>query len=102
MTELLLLIGGFWLLQSSDTTLEGVEPLVKDKEQQAHFVQANSIQHNKKVNQTSEFEIINKNGIWIFAPVQTKTQKNKVVNNQQDLSGRFITLPDGSKIERGF
>lgn len=95
--EIIILIIGLFAFFGSDSkeigTAESVEKI--DGKHQKNL-------NIRVVDQELKFEIINKNGIWIFVPVQTKTQKNKVINNQQDLSDRFITLPDGSKIEKGF
>jgi hypothetical protein len=49
------------------------------------------------INQKNQFEIINKNGTWMLAPIQ----KNKSKSAMQAKGSRFITLPDGSKIEKG-
>lgn len=56
----------------------------------------------KMANQDLKFEVVNKNGIWIFAPVQQKKEANIMNLKKQNSFGQFITLPDGSKIERGF
>lgn len=45
-----------------------------------------------------KFEIINKNGTWVFAPIANNKQKTLIKTQG---SSKFITLPDGSKIERG-
>ena len=50
------------------------------------------------INQNDKFEIINKNGIWIFANKNAIQQLKKI---QRKPLVEFITLPDGSKIEQG-
>ena len=44
------------------------------------------------------FEIINKNSVWVFAPINN--EKQKITETPREPS-KFITLPDGSKIEKG-
>ena len=46
----------------------------------------------------AQFEITNKKGVWMFTPAVNKNQK-KVIKETE--SSKFITLPDGSKIEQG-
>jgi len=59
----------------------------------------NETQAQEKINQPLlKFEIVNKNGVWVFAPINNK--KQKTIKISQELS-KFITLPDGSKIEKG-
>ena len=50
------------------------------------------------INQNDKFEITNKKGVWMFTPAVNKNQK-KVIKETE--SSKFITLPDGSKIEQG-
>ena len=94
--EIIILIIGLFAFFGSDSkeigTAESVEKI--DGKHQKNL-------NARAVEQELKFEIINKNGAWIFAPVQQKKETNTADIKKQNSFEQFITLPDGSKIERG-
>ncbi len=58
-------------------------------------------QYLPRLDTVKDFEMINKGGVWVFAPIQKNT-KATVLNENNTGQTEFITLPDGSKIEKGF
>jgi len=95
MEILILMIGLFVFFESDSKDINTTKKIETDHKQKPEFVTLK----DKVINQELRFEIINKRGIWMFAPVQ-KNEKQKTAKAQSETS-RFITLPDGSKIEKG-
>ncbi len=87
--EILILIIGLSVFFENGS--ENLDTVVKDVKKIDSKIQA----QNKT---PLEFEIINKNGTWVFAPIANNKQKTLIKTQG---SSKFITLPDGSKIERG-
>ncbi len=87
--EILILIIGLSVFFENGS--ENLDTVVKDVKKIDSKIQA----QNKP---PLKFEIINKNGTWVFAPIANNKQKTLIKTQG---SSKFITLPDGSKIERG-
>ncbi len=87
--EILILIIGLSVFFENGS--ENLDTVVKDVKKIDSKIQA----QNKT---PLKFEIINKNGTWVFAPIANNKQKTLIKTQG---SSKFITLPDGSKIERG-
>ncbi|NYT27890.1 MAG: hypothetical protein H0A76_08330 [Candidatus Thiodubiliella endoseptemdiera] len=87
--EILILIIGLSVFFENGS--ENLDTVVKDVKKIDSKIQA----QNKP---PLKFEIINKNGTWVFAPIANNKQKTLIKTQG---SSKFITLPDGSKIEKG-
>ncbi len=87
--EILILIIGLSVFFENGS--ENLDTVVKDVKKIDSKIQA----QNKP---PLKFEIINKNGTWVFAPIANNKQKTLIKTQE---SSKFITLPDGSKIEKG-
>ncbi len=87
--EILILIIGLSVFFENGS--ENLDTVVKDVKKIDSKIQA----QNKT---PLKFEIINKNGTWVFAPIANNKQKTLIKTQG---SSKFITLPDGSKIEKG-
>lgn len=54
------------------------------------------------ISQETIFEIVNVNGTWVFAPIKPMVNKKEATKKQLKVKELgFITLPNGSKIEKG-
>ncbi len=95
MEILILMIGLFVFFESDSKDIDTTKVRKIETDYKPEFLTLK----DEVINQELRFEIINKRGIWVFAPVQ-KNEKQKTAKVQSEAS-RFITLPDGSKIEKG-
>ncbi len=95
MEILTLIIGLFMFSESDSKDIDTIKVRKIETDYKSEFINLK----DEAINQELRFEIINKKGIWVFAPVQ-KNKKQKTEKVQSEAS-RFITLPDGSKIEKG-
>lgn len=95
MLEVFLLVVIFTGFYSENQVNQSVKNNNNDKEVMK------DLKGHKKINAENleQFEIINKKGVWVFAPVQTRKTKN--LRTRQEPLSEFIVLPDGSKIEKG-
>ncbi|MBW5291186.1 MAG: hypothetical protein Rsou_0324 [Candidatus Ruthia sp. Asou_11_S2] len=94
--EILILIIGFFVFFESNSKDINVANN-KEKTNREYQIKLSE----KTTNQELKFEIFNKNGIWVFAPMQGKNKINTMEIKKQNSFEQFITLPDGSKIEIG-
>ena len=90
--EILILIIGLFVFFESDSKDIGTAKNIKTGDINQVVLAKNEI------NQNLRFEIINKNGVWVFV---NKNKIQRIEKIQTNPAVEFITLPDGSKIEKG-